>query len=551
MLKSLHIRHYVLIDSLDIVFPEGLVIVTGQTGAGKSILLGALSLALGGKADPSVISEGADKCVVEAEFGLDDSFRELFETNDVEWEEGTAVIRRVVSPGSRSRSFVNDIPVSLQFLGILSARLVDIHSQHQSLLLRDHNWQMAALDRYAGNAHLLSECAACWKRILSLRSELLECENRLSKMNADRAYNAARFEKLSLARLRDGELEELEQEHKALSHAEEIKLSLCAVDNICSPTDGESISSRLSQARRALQKVSDFVPGLDELAGRMESARIELDDILSEVESRNSGISLSEDRLREMENRMSLIYGLLAEYSCASVAELITLRDSLAASVEGFGELEEHIASLERELDSAVGDHAATCSALARSRAGAAIGFASEIQSMLRFLELEKAEFSVELTDTQPGAGGSQSVRFLFSSNGTAPEDLSKCASGGEISRIMLCLKSLMSKFSFMPTMVFDEIDTGVSGSVADRMGSMICSMGSDMQVIAITHLPQVAAKGDVHFLVSKSESEGRTVTSIKRIEGEDRVKEIARLLSGATISAEAEANARVLLAKS
>lgn len=551
MLKSLHIRHYVLIDSLDIVFPEGLVIVTGQTGAGKSILLGALSLALGGKADPSVISEGADKCIVEAEFGLDESFRELFDANDVEWDGGIAVIRRVVSTGTRSRSFVNDIPVNLQFLGELSARLVDIHSQHQSLLLRDHNWQMAALDRYAGNASLLSGCAACWKRILALRAELRECEDRLSKMNADRGYNAARFEKLTLAKLRDGELEELEQEHRALSHAEEIKLSLCAVDGICNPVDGDGISSKLSQARRALQKVSGFVPGLDTLAERMESARIELDDILAEVENCNSGISLSEERLRELESRMSLIYGLLAEYSCGTVSELITLRDSLAATVEGFEELEEHIARLEGELDSAQREHAAICSTLAGARAGAASGFASEIQSMLRFLELEKAEFSVELTDTQPGAAGSQSVCFKFSSNGTSPEDLSKCASGGEISRIMLCLKSLMSKFSFMPTMIFDEIDTGVSGSVADRMGSMICSMGSDMQVLAITHLPQVAAKGDAHFLVSKSEQNGKTVTSIRRIEGEDRVKEIARLLSGATISAEAEANARVLLAKS
>ena len=548
MLSSLHIRHYVLIDSLDIDFPEGLLIITGQTGAGKSILLGALSLAMGGKADSSVISEGADSCVVEAEFNLDSSVRGFLEDNDVEWDGGHVTVRRVVHSSARSRSFVNDVPVNLQFLTELSSRLLDIHSQHQSLLLKDHSWQLSLLDHYSGNRELLDRCSDVWKKILKVRSSLAEKEELLSRRNEDMEYNAARYGKLADARLKEGELEELEEEHKTLSHAEDIKSALGSVYAACNPDEGQDVSSMLNQARKYLERAASYIPGLENLAGRLESARIEIDDILSEVEENNDRISLSEDRLRKVEDRMSLLYELMSKFGCRSIPELIGIRDELGRKVEGTADLEDRIGELRASLEELSREHSEVCSQLTQSRKEHSEAFASEVLDMLRFLELDKAQFLVDLQAAEPGANGSQSAVFLFSSNGTRPEDVAKCASGGEMSRIMLCLKALMARFTEMPTMIFDEIDTGVSGSVADKMGSMICRMGKDMQVFAITHLPQVAAKGDAHYLVSKSEFMGRSTSTISRLEGESRVYEIARLLSGSIVSDAAVANARVLL---
>lgn len=548
MLSSLHIRHYVLIDSLDIEFPEGLVIITGQTGAGKSILLGALALALGGKAEASVISEGADSCVVEAEFELDPSLRGFLEENDVEWDSGHLTVRRVVHSSARSRSFVNDVPVSQQFLSELSAHLVDIHSQHQSLLLKDRSWQLSLLDHYCGNADLLRDCALCWGEMQKLQAELQAREQQLEKLSSGKEYNTARYRQLVDAHLRAGELEELEEEHKALAHAEDIKASLCTVSSLCNGGESAGLGGILRQSEKALLKAAAYIPELDSLARRMESARIELEDILGEIEDRNESISLSEDRLQTVEQRLSLLYDLMGRFSASTVGELIEMREQLSLDVEGTDVLEEQIAGLRSELEAKRAAHARICEKLSQSRAASAGKFASEIQQMLRFLELDRAVFEVQLSEAAPSARGAQSVSYLFSSNGTRPEDVAKCASGGEISRIMLCMKALMARFTAMPTMIFDEIDTGVSGSVADKMGSMICDMGRDMQVFAITHLPQVAAKGDAHLVVSKQETEGRTLTTIARVEGEQRVNEIARLLSGATVSAEAVANARVLL---
>lgn len=551
MLASLHIRHYVLIDSLDIDFPEGLVIITGQTGAGKSILLGALSLALGAKADPGVISEGADSCVVEAEFQVQDNLRELLESNDVEWNGGFLTVRRTVHASGRSRSFINDSPVTVQLLSSISGRLVDIHSQHQSLLLKDRGWQLSLLDFYAGNVDLVSSCRRTWGELMTVRSKLGEAQKRLSSLSADLEYNRSRYERLVAASLREGELEELEEEHRTLSHAEDIKSGLEGVCSLMEPQEGTEVSTVLRDGARSLERLSSYLPAAAELSERLESVRIEIGDIEDEIRRISDSVDVSPERLGQVESRMSELYSLFKKYGCRTVEELIAQREELGGAVAGTSDLEEEISSLQREEKALVQKHSDICGQLSLRRAGAAPALSQSVQESVRALEMDKAVFSVRTAACEPGINGADEVSFLFSADSGRLEDVSKCVSGGEMSRIMLSLKAIMAEYIAMPTMVFDEIDSGVSGSVADKMGSLICSMGGRMQVFAITHLPQVAAKGTAHYVVSKSEEEGRTRSSISRVSGEDRVKEIARLLSGATVTDAAVANARVLISES
>lgn len=551
MLASLHIRHYVLIDSLDIDFPEGLVIITGQTGAGKSILLGALSLALGAKADPGVISEGADSCVVEAEFRVQDNLRELLESNDVEWNGGFLTVRRTVHASGRSRSFINDSPVTVQLLSSISGRLVDIHSQHQSLLLKDRGWQLSLLDFYAGNVDLVSSCRQTWGELMTVRSKLGEAQKRLSSLSADLEYNRSRYERLVAASLREGELEELEEEHRTLSHAEDIKSGLEGVCSLMEPQEGTEVSTVLRDGVRSLERLSSYLPAAGELSERLESVRIEIEDIEDEIRRISDYVDVSPERLEQVESRMSELYSLFKKYGSRTVEELIAQREELGGAVAGTSDLEEEISSLQREEKALVQKHSDICGQLSLRRAGAAPALSQSVQESVRALEMDKAVFSVRTAACEPGINGADEVSFLFSADSGRLEDVSKCASGGEMSRIMLSLKAIMAEYTAMPTMVFDEIDSGVSGSVADKMGSLICRMGGRMQVFAITHLPQVAAKGTAHYVVSKSEEEGRTRSSISRVSGEDRVKEIARLLSGATVTDAAVANARVLISES
>lgn len=551
MLASLHIRHYVLIDSLDIDFPEGLVIITGQTGAGKSILLGALSLALGAKADPGVISEGADSCVVEAEFRVQDNLRELLESNDVEWNGGFLTVRRTVHASGRSRSFINDSPVTVQLLSSISGRLVDIHSQHQSLLLKDRGWQLSLLDFYAGNVDLVSSCRQTWGELMTVRSKLGEAQKRLSSLSADLEYNRSRYERLVAASLREGELEELEEEHRTLSHAEDIKSGLEGVCSLMEPQEGTEVSTVLRDGVRSLERLSSYLPAAGELSERLESVSIEIEDIEDEIRRISDSVDVSPERLEQVESRMSELYSLFKKYGSRTVEELIAQREELGGAVAGTSDLEEEISSLQREEKALVQKHSDICRQLSLRRAGAAPALSQSVQESVRALEMDKAVFSVRTAACEPGINGADEVSFLFSADSGRLEDVSKCVSGGEMSRIMLSLKAIMAEYTAMPTMVFDEIDSGVSGSVADKMGSLICRMGGRMQVFAITHLPQVAAKGTAHYVVSKSEEEGRTRSSISRVSGEDRVKEIARLLSGATVTDAAVANARVLISES
>lgn len=563
MLKALHIKNYVLIDSLDIGFPAGLVIITGQTGAGKSILLGALSLVMGSRADSSVIGAAGDNCVVEAEFEVNDedgSLRQYLDENEIDFDpvdgKGQLTIRRILNSNGRSRSFVNDSPAPLKVLSMLSSRLIDIHSQHETMLLRDKQFQMSMLDHFAGDSGLLQSCRTRWERLTGLKNDLDEVNANLSRTNAEKDYNQAQFERLDSAHLKDGELEELETEQKQLANAEEIKSSLYQVENYFSPSGDEaqddrmSIDSMLKESSRILDKLSSYIPSVSALSERIESARLELDDVLSEVSDLESGTEISDERLQEVEERLSLLYDLLKKYSCTQVSELIELRDRLSESLADTSVLEARKSALEKEIGEAEKDLADACSDLHDARAKAVPGFSENICNSIRSLELDRAVFDVVLEPGKPGPDGSDTILFRFSSTGKSPVDVAKCASGGEMSRIMLCLKAMMARYTNMPSMIFDEIDTGVSGSVADKMGSMICSMGDYMQVFAITHLPQVAAKGDAHYIVTKEFDGDRAISSIRKISGEDRVMEVARILSGSRVTPEAIANAKSLLGK-
>ena len=546
MLRSLHVRNYVLIDSLEIEFPEGLVIITGQTGAGTSILLGALGLALGGKADASLVGAHGETCVVEAEFSVDGNapLRALMAENDLE-EGDTLLIRRTLNRTGRSRSLVNDEPVSLPVLQALSEQLIDIHSQHQTLRLGDPAFRMSLLDHYAGNTALLDACRKAWNNLQSLRKEFSDVSDRLRRMAAEKDYNEALFARLDAAKLRDGELEALETEQKQLAHAEELKEYLNNCEDILAPSDDRApLTAQLKEAEKQAGRAARFIPALEPLVQRLESARLELEDIAEELEGANARIDVSPDRLEQVEDRMSLLYDLMKKHGVQTVGELIAERDRLSEALFDSTTLEERRVELEKSLGQAEKVYAAAADALHDAREKASEGFATAILASLAFLELDHAVFTVELGAAPEGPAGRDAVRFLFSSTGKTPQDLSKVASGGELSRIMLSLKAMMARYTAMPALIFDEIDAGVSGSAADRMGQMICRMGEDMQVFAITHLPQVAAKGNAHYLVTKEND----ITDIRLLSQEERIREIARLLSGSVITDAAVANARALL---
>ena len=393
MLTALQVRNYVLIDSLEIDFPEGLIIITGQTGAGKSILLGALSLVMGAKADASMVSEGADNCVVEAEFETaDKTLQNVLEENEVEWEEGHITIRRVVNRSGRSRAFVNDCPVPVTLLQEISSALIDIHSQHQTLLLSDKSFQLDILDHYAGTMLQREQCASLWKNLGALKTELRTLEERIARQISEKEYNEAQYRQLEAAALREGELAELEDEQKQLANAEEIKTSLSAVEELftAASSGGEimSIDASLKEASKLLLKAGRYVPAVSELAERVDSCRHELDDILSDAVSINSGIDLSQSRLEEVENRMSLIYSLMQKHSCSDVSELIALRDSLSESLADTAILEEKREAVLRKIAEVETELNTVADSIHSARMAASGAFADAISVSIRDMEL-------------------------------------------------------------------------------------------------------------------------------------------------------------------
>ncbi len=556
MLTRLQINNYVLIDSLEIDFPEGLIIITGETGAGKSILLGALSLVLGGKADPETIAGDADSCVVEAEFAVskeDETLKSIIDENDLDFNNGNLILRRVINKTGRSRAFLNDSPVALPILNSLSDRLVDIHSQHQTLLLADKKFQLEVLDYYAGNRNLLLEAGICYKELTSLKNELKDLDSKLSKLEQERDYNQSQHNQLKSANLVEGELEELEIEQKQLANAEEIKTALGLVEDMFTAQSFQealSVDAILKESTKALEKISRYLPQLSSYIERLEVSRREIDDILADLSDINARIDLSQSRLEEVEGRMSLLYSLMQKHSCSTVGELIDVRERYGSFLLDSTLLEERKIELEKAIATTQQKMNNLAEQLHTSREKAKEDFAKSICTSLKEMELQYAIFEVELENANLSPSGWDNVVFKFSASGKNAVELSKCASGGEMSRIMLALKAMMAKYADMPTMIFDEIDSGVSGSVADKMGSVICDMGQYMQVFAITHLPQVAAKGSAHYLVSKTidKDSGSSISTVKKLSAEQRVYEVARMLSGAVLTEAAIANAKELL---
>lgn len=567
MLKKLTIQNYALIESLDIDIPNGLVIITGETGAGKSILLGALGLLLGGRCDLSVLKDTSKNCVVEGVFDINGCNINLDLLNGPDEIDGIGslsgddsacsgigcqelVLRRVVAPSGRSRAFINDEPVAVGILQDISSKLVDIHAQHQHLLLNESAYQMEVLDYFAGAKELLETYKEIHTALAKAKGVLRQMEQQVEGNAREEEYKRFQLTKLEEAQLVSGEFEELELEHGQLANAEEIKGSLSASLELFQPM-GTSLVQNLKEAAHILGKCYTFVPELKEITERLESCRIECKDIEQELARLEESVVVSPQRLESVEERIGLLEDLMKRYGCSSVDELILYRDNLKAELDSAEKSADDMAgqvALVGELERKREKLAAELTVLRRSKVAELGGVLKE---NIRNLGMPHAEFAVELFDSGAFSdSGRDGIKFMFAANGGAKlVDISKVASGGELSRIMLCLKELMANYTGMPTMIFDEIDTGVSGSIADKMGELIGKMGKNMQVIAITHLPQIAVKGDTHLLVYKEfDSNKQAHTYIKQLGKDERVIEVARMLSGSELSEAAIENAKFLL---
>ena len=535
MLKRLTIQNYALIENLDIEFPQGLVIITGETGAGKSIMLGALSLLLGGKGDVSALKDSQKNCVVEGEFECDGE---------------EIILRRVISPAGRTRNFINDEPATLAALTQISSSIVDIHAQHQHLLLTDASYQMKVLDYFAGTGDLLNQYKEAYTSLQQAMAQLEKLHEEIARKEGDREYRQFQFDKLQEAKLKVGELEELEIELKQLSNAGVIKESICGAVELLNPM-GTSFVQNLKDSVHLLQKCSNFVPGLQELAERLESCRIECEDIEEELEGYADRVVVSPQRLEQVEERLSQIYSLLKKHSAENVEQLLQVQQDLERELLGQEQDQWGVKELERKIVELTAQRNDLAGKLSQKRKESVASLSATLQDMIRDLQMPYAVFEVAVSENEKYTlQGKDNIEFMFSANGGNKLGLlHKSASGGELSRIMLCLKSLMAQYTGMPTMIFDEIDTGVSGSIADKMGALIGRMGERMQIFAITHLPQIASKKGTHLLVYKEfDADNNATTRIRTLSREERVNEVARMLSGSQLTNAALENARELL---
>jgi DNA repair protein RecN (Recombination protein N) len=548
MLKSVSISNYALIESLEIDFPEGLIIITGETGAGKSILMGAISLLLGSKAEKDILMDKNRNCVVEASFRIKEQspLFGVFEHNDIILTD-ELIIRRVVTPAGRSRSFINDQPVNNRFLKEISASLIDIHAQHEHLLLSDSGFRLSVLDSFASNKIIKDRYKQSFRKLQTLLHERNELLKAIQKQEQDFEYNLFQLNRLDEAALIPGEAEELEETQKILGNAEELKTLLCQVSDNLNPA-GASIVQILKETESLYEKASYNLKSASAMAERMETARIELKELERETAQLAESIESDPGKLEITEERLSLIYSLYNKYKVSSVEELIALREEYAEKLVTASGLKEKDLKLERQIEEQSGLLESHSKELTKSRSDASKRFIKEMTSRIRELEMPHAIFDVLIQETgQYTQEGRDKIEFHFSSNKDhPPKEISSIASGGELSRIMLCLKSIMSRENEMPTLIFDEIDSGVSGSIADKMGALIDELSQNLQLFTITHLPQIASKGHCHLLVYKETgSDGKTATKIKKIDGEERIMEIARMLSGAKLTEAAIANAR------
>ena len=550
MLQQLYIKNFTLIDELDIELHPGFSVITGETGAGKSIILGAIGLLLGQRADSKSIKQGADRCVIEAHFDLSRyDLKPFFDENDIEYDDHDTIIRRELTAAGKSRAFINDTPVALTMLKELGDQLMDVHSQHQNLLLNKQDFQLNVVDILANDSKELEEYQQCFANYQQKTKELNQLREEIerNKQNAD--FLQFQYDELEAAQLVEGEQEELEQQSETMSHAEDIKTALYEADNALNG-DESGVVSQVKSAYNALNGISKVMPKTAELTERLDSCRIELKDIADEVSQLLERTDFNPAELDNINNRLDRLYELEKKYHVETVEELILQRDDLKLKLSHIENSDEAVSEMEKEVAKLRSLCAHRAETISTMRQATADNMRSQLAQRLEQLGMPHARFDVSITKTELGKNGQDSISFLFSANTSTPlQPVSQVASGGEIARVMLSLKAMISGAVKLPTIIFDEIDTGVSGKIAEKMAQIMQEMGrTERQVISITHLPQIAALGSHHYRVSKEETKNGTVSHMTELNNEERITEIAQMLSGSDISDAAIQNAKELL---
>lgn len=541
-----------MIDSLEIDFEPGFSVITGETGAGKSIILGALSLILGQRADIKAIKQGESKCVIEGSFDVSAYDLKAFcEEKGVEYDPDSYILRREILSTGKSRAFINDSPVSLTDLKELGGQLIDIHSQHQNLLLSDTRFQMQVVDALAGNKDLLSKYQQAFHQYKQSEKALAELREAVRKSKEEEDYLRFQIESLTEAALQEGEQEELENELETLTHAEDIKSALFKIHSLLSDDD-KGIVLALKEGLNTSQQLSKVYARSEEISERLQTAYIDLKDLASEMDKLANDVEFNPERLAFIESRLDLIYTLQKKYHVNAVSELLALYEEFKQKIENIESSDQQVEALEKEVHEKSEKVFALAKQLTDSRTSITDSFEKDLTDRVAYLGMPNIRFRSEIiTEKHPNIYGLDSVLFQFSANKNVPlQPVAEIASGGEISRLMLCLKSMIAGATALPTIIFDEIDTGVSGEIADKMGEVMREFGKNMQVLAITHLPQIAAKGKAHYKVYKSDDEHTTTTNLVRLSDEERLTEIARMLSGSTVTEAAIQNAKVMLGK-
>ena len=550
MLKHLYIKNFTLIDELDIELYQGFSVITGETGAGKSIILGALGLLLGQRADSKAIKQGAEKCVIEAHFDLSRyGMTDFFEENEIEYDAADCIVRRELTASGKSRAFINDTPVQLSLLKELGEQLVDIHSQHQNLLLNKQDFQLNVVDIIAGDEKEQQLYQQAYTQYHATEKELSALKENIEQNRQNADFLQFQFEELTQANLAEGEQEELEQKSETMSHSEEIKSALYEADNALSAEQTGVVES-LRTALSAIRQIEKVLPDAGELVERLDSSYIELKDIAQEISSQMEHVDFDPAELDAINNRLDKLYDLEKKYHVETVEELIAKRDELKIQLGRIENSDEALAELQQKLAAQLAQAQKAAKALTKLRTKAAKQIEKEMQGRLMPLGMPNVKFSIEMTQEPLNVSGQDKVAFLFSANTSTPlQPISQVASGGEIARVMLSLKAMISGAVKLPTIIFDEIDTGVSGKTAEKMAEIMQEMGHhERQVISITHLPQIAALGSAHYKVEKEETAKGTISRMRKLSDDERVLEIAQMLSGSNVSEAAISNAKQLL---
>ena len=549
MLTTLSIKNYALIDQLQVNFTNGLTIITGETGAGKSILLGGLSLILGKRADLSSVKNQSEKCVIEATFDIANyNLKPLFKAEDLDYEPLT-IIRREILPSGKSRAFINDTPVNLDSLQILGEHLLDIHSQHQTLQLTNDDFQFQVIDALAENGSLLQGYSSNLSEFKSLQAELKVLQTKKAEAIKEQDYNSFLLNELIEAKLIVGEFETLEEEYETLNNIEDIKEKLSFSHELLSNEDA-GVLTNLTEIKNQLSKLSNYKQAYKDIFERLNSSLIELNDVFRELESLQDQLEADPNRLEVVNNKLQVLHNLMLKHSTSSETELIAIRESLATKVSESEHLEERILQIENQIKSIELQLNNDAKTIHDNRVKIIPKLISQLENLLATLGMVNAKFNIELSVSDSFySNGKDDLAFLFSANkGGNFNELKKAASGGELSRIMLAIKSILSKYIQLPTIMFDEIDTGVSGEISNKMATIMQQMSKSMQVFTITHLPQIAAKGDTHYKVFKEDINEVTQTQLKKLNPDERIVEIAQMLGGSEISSSAIAHAKQLL---